>query len=442
MPWFPMFIQLRDAPVLIAGGGTVALRKTEKLLPYGPRITVVAPDIAPELAALPGLTLCRRPFAESDLQGPPVLVIAATDDASLNHKISALCRERRIPVNVVDDPAACGFLFPALVRRGRLSVGISTGGASPTAAVWLKERIEHILPPHFGAALDRLEALRPTLKAQVPDEHERAARFRAAFERELAVPADDSAALPAGHVALVGAGCGKADLITVRGLRLLRQCTALVYDDLIDDSLLDELPPDAQTFYMGKRSGHHAAPQGEINAKLIELARAGHRVVRLKGGDPFVFGRGGEEALALRQAGIDFEVVPGISSAIAIPGEAGIPVTHRGLSREVHIITAHTKAEEELDYRWYAALEGTLVFLMGLQRLEIIARDLQAGGMAGDTPAAVISGGNAVHRAAVRAPLCEIAAAARQAGVEAPAIIVVGEVAALDLYNGAIPETE
>lgn len=434
MPLFPMFVNLDHAPVLLAGGGTVALRKAEKLLPYGAQITVVAPDIVPELAALPGLTLCRRPFEESDLQGPPALVIAATDDTPLNRKIAALCKAQRIPVNVVDDLTACGFVFPALVRRGRLSVGISTGGASPTAAVWLKERIEALLPPHFADSLERLEALRPALKARVPDERARAARFRAAFERELAEPAEPAARTPAGHVALVGAGCGKADLITVRGLRLLRQCTALVYDDLIDDSLLDELPADARTFYMGKRSGHHAAPQGEINAKLIELARAGHRVVRLKGGDPFVFGRGGEEALALRQAGIDFEVVPGISSAIAIPGEAGIPVTHRAMSREVHIITAHTKAEETPDYRRYAALEGTLVFLMGLQRLEKIAADLQAGGMAGDTPAAVISGGNAAHRAVVRAPLREIAAAARQAGVQAPAVIVVGPTAALDLY--------
>lgn len=436
MPWFPMFVQLKGAEALLVGGGTVALRKAEKLLPYGPHIKVVAPDIIPELAALPGLTLCRRPFAESDLQGTPALVIAATDEPALNRNIAALCREKRIPVNVVDDPEACGFLFPALVRRGRLSVGISTGGASPTAAVWLKERIESILPPHFGTALDRLEAMRPALKAQIPEERDRAARFRAAFERELAVPARPAAESPAGHVALVGAGCGSADLITVRGLRLLRQCTALVYDDLIDASLLDELPAGAETFYMGKRSGHHAAPQEEINAKLIELAQAGHRVVRLKGGDPFVFGRGGEEALALRQAGIDFEVVPGISSAIAIPGEAGIPVTHRGLSREVHIITAHTRAEERPDYRKYAALEGTLVFLMGLQRLETIAADLQAGGMAGDTPAAVVSGGNAAHPAAVRAPLCRIARAARTAGVEAPAIILVGNVAALDVYAG------
>ena len=159
MPLFPMFVNLDHAPVLLAGGGTVALRKAEKLLPYGPCLTVVAPEITPELAALPGLTLCRRPFEESDLQGPPALVIAATDDTPLNRKIAALCKAQRIPVNVVDDLTACGFVFPALVRRGRLSVGISTGGASPTAAVWLKERIEALLPPYFADSLERLEAL-------------------------------------------------------------------------------------------------------------------------------------------------------------------------------------------------------------------------------------------------------------------------------------------
>lgn len=437
MSWFPVFINLKDAPVLIAGGGEVALRKVEKLLPYGPKIRVVAPDITPRLAGISGVTLCPKPFEEKDLEGA-VMVIAATDDTSLNRKIAALCRERSIPVNVVDDLEACGFLFPALVRRGSLSVGITTGGASPTAAVWLKEQIEKILPPRFEAVLERMEALRPTLKREVPDQHRRAVRFRKAFEEEMDL---SQGALAPGQVALVGAGCGKWDLITVRGLELLRQCTALVYDDLIDRRLLDQIPSGAEVFYMGKRSGHHAAPQEEINEKLIDLARMGHKVARLKGGDPFVFGRGGEEALALGKAGIPFQVVPGISSAIAIPGEAGIPVTQRGVSREVHIITAHTKGQETPDYRRYAALEGTLVFLMGLQRLELIAAHLKEGGMPEDTPAAVVSGGNAPHKAAVRGTLAGIGAAARQAKVEAPAVLVVGDVADLDLYAGLCGET-
>lgn len=433
MPWFPFFVNLEGTEGLVVGGGTVAQRKVDKLLPYGPHLTVVAPELCPPLEENPDLTLRRRPFQESDLDPAPAFVVAATGDRELNHRIAGLCRARRILVNVVDDPAACGFFFPALVRRGRLSVGISTSGASPTAAVWLKEKIEAMLPSHFAAVLDRLEERRAAMKAEEPDEKRRAARFRNAFELELAASGGPEPDPPTGRVALVGAGCGSADLITVRGLRLLRQCRAVVYDDLIDDALLDQVPPEAERHYMGKRSGKHAAAQQEINRTLIDLARKGGLVVRLKGGDPFVFGRGGEEALALQAAGIAFEVVPGISSAIAIPAEAGIPVTHRATSRAVHIITAHTGAEHQPDYRRYAGLDGTLVFLMGLHRLPQIAAGLMEGGMDPATPAAVISGGNAAHPATVRAPLCEIAAAAQ--GMEAPAVIVVGAVAEMNLRS-------
>ena len=437
MAWFPFFVSLDGAPGLLAGGGQVALRKAEKLLDYGPRLTVVAPRVCPELEELARsarIPLVRRGFQEEDLEPAPLFVIAATGDRALNHRIAALCRRRRILVNVVDDPSACGFLFPALVRRGRLSVGISTGGASPTAAVWLKERVEEALPLDFASILDRLALRRAEEKEALPQESARAERFRAAFEAELAGTASPEGT--GGRVALVGAGCGQADLITVRGLRLLRQCRAVVYDDLIDDALLEEVPPQARRFYMGKRGGRPGASQEEIHRLLVDLARQGGLVVRLKGGDPFVFGRGGEEALALMEAGVDFEVVPGVSSAIAIPAQAGIPVTHRGLSRSVHIITAHAAPGGQPDFRPYAALEGTLVFLMGLGRLPQIVAGLTEGGMPGSTPAAVVSGGNAPHSAAVRAPLAQLVQAARQAGVEPPAVVVVGETAALELLPG------
>ncbi len=237
-----------------------------------------------------------------------------------------------------------------------------------------------------------------------------------------------------GCVWLIGAGCGSADLITVRGLRLLRQCDVVVYDDLIDSALLAEAPREAKRIYMGKRCGKHSAPQEEISRVLMEEARAGRRVARLKGGDPFVFGRGGEEAQALRAAGIPYEEVPGISSAIAIPAAAGIPVTHRGVSRSFHIITGHTAAGGLPEGAAHlAALDGTLVFLMGLSHLEQIAGSLLAAGKAPDTPAAVISGGNAAHPAAVRATLGTIAQRAREADVRPPAVIVVGGTAAMDL---------
>ena len=232
----------------------------------------------------------------------------------------------------------------------------------------------------------------------------------------------------------MGAGCGAADLITVRGLRLIQSCDALLYDDLIDGALLDEAPPHAERVYMGKRAGRHAAPQAAICAELIRQARLGRRVVRLKGGDPYLFGRGGEELLALRSAGIPCQEVPGIPSAIAIPAEAGIPVTHRGVSRSVHILTGHTAdtpdgLPAELDS--LAHTQGTLVILMGLANLERIAERLLAAGMPADTPAAVLSGGSSPHPAQVRAPLAQIAGRTRAAGVQAPAVIVIGGVAAM-----------
>lgn len=244
-----------------------------------------------------------------------------------------------------------------------------------------------------------------------------------------------------GTVYLVGAGCGRADLITVRGLRLLERCDAVVYDDLIDPALLDAAPARALRLYMGKREGQHSAAQEAICARLVELAREGRQVVRLKGGDPFVFGRGGEEVLALMAAGVPFEVVPGVTSPIAIPALAGIPVTHRGLSQSLHIVTAHTADTEDglpAYFDQLAALPGTLVFLMGLSRLERITRRLMAAGKPAETPAAVLSGGNAPHPAAVRGTLEDIAAKARAAGVQAPAVIVVGDVAALELQGNSI----
>lgn len=242
-----------------------------------------------------------------------------------------------------------------------------------------------------------------------------------------------------GFVHLVGAGCGRADLITLRGLERLRRCDVVVYDDLIDPALLDAAPEAAQRIYVGKREGRPSTPQEEICELLVAQARAGRRVVRLKGGDPFVFGRGGEEMLALMAAGVPCDVVPGISSSIAIPGSAGIPVTHRSISASFHVITGHTiHTEDGLpgDFKRLAGLEGTLIFLMGLKEIERISAGLMEAGMARETPAAVISGGCAAHPACVRAPLCEIAGACRQAGVQPPAVIVVGGVAAMNLKSG------
>ncbi|MCI9119978.1 MAG: uroporphyrinogen-III C-methyltransferase [Oscillibacter sp.] len=439
MAYFPFFADIEDLPVLIIGGGTVALRKAEVLLPYGPRLTVAAPEILPELAGIPGLTLLRRPFQPEDLEGI-AFAVAATSDREENRRIGALCRQRGIPVNAVDDREACDFIFPSLLRRGPMTVAISTGGASPTAASTLKRQIAELLPSCLEAVLLDLDASRPQVKAALPPE-KRPAAFAALYRRsmELGRPlteAERASVLEGrkqtGCVWLVGAGCGDADLITLRGLNLLRQSQAVVYDDLIDPELLRLAPFDAEMIYVGKRSGRHSAKQEEICKILIDQARQGKQVVRLKGGDPFVFGRGGEELLALQEAGIPCGEVPGISSAIAVPAAAGIPVTHRRLSRSIHIVTGHTADTANClpeDLPKLAALHGTLVFLMGLEQLPRLAQGLLDAGKAPETPAAVLP----AHSAPVRAPLSEIAEQARQAGAVSPAVIVVGETAAMEL---------
>lgn len=450
MPYFPMFVDLNHKPIVVVGGGAVALRKLQKLAPYGANPTVIAPEILPEIAALPGIRLHRRKFRVWDLHPRPALVIAATNDDHTNRSISRLCQKRHIPVNVADAPERCSFLFPALVQQGNFSAGISTGGASPTAAVYLKERLQAMLPEQLDRLLDWLEAQRPQLKAAIPEQSRRAGAFRRLFDAcmEKGAPLTETekarciVQAPVGSVALVGAGCGKADLITLRGLRLLQQCQAVVYDDLIDPALLDAAPESAMRLYMGKRSGAHSAAQSRINETLIQLAQSGLQVVRLKGGDPYLFGRGGEEMQALQAAGIPCQEVPGIPSAIGIPAEAGIPVTHRGASRGLHIITAHTADTPDglpADFDTLAHLSGTLVFLMGLQQLPKITARLMAAGKDGSTPAAVLSGGNAPNPAQVRAPLAQLAQAAKDAGITPPAIILVGEVAAMDLSSGAKP---
>lgn len=427
MNYFPFFMDIKDKKALVVGGGKVAQRKVEKLLPFEPAITVLSPHISEAIREIPGVTLIEDEFRSEYLEGC-FFVIAATNDRATNRKISDICKERNIPVNSVDDKDACTFIFPAYVIEGNLTVGISTGGASPTASVYIKEKIANAIPEGFSEAVDILEKVRTEIKPCFPEDE-----IRAEFLRDLL-----DEILRKGKVYIVGAGCGDYDLITLRGLKALRACDVVVYDDLIDERLLDEIPRNAETIYVGKRKGKHSQSQEEINEILVNLALEGKIVVRLKGGDPFVFGRGGEEIIALKENGIAFEEIPGISSAIAIPAAEGIPVTHRGMSRDVHIITAHTAEDKGSLPGWYdelAAMPGTLVFLMGLTKLEQIASRLISAGKSPDTPAAVISGGNSKKKMSVRASLQNIAQAVKDAKLQSPAVIVIGEVAALELKS-------
>ena len=432
MSLFPFFVDITGKTALLIGGGRIALHKARKLEPFGARLIVIAPDILPELEALPNIETVRRAFEPEDIgRYRPFFVIAATDDRSISLAAAKECERLGIPINAVDDRELCTFQFPALVSRGSLTVGISTAGKSPTAAASIRALTERILPEDTDALLDGMEALREKLKQTVPEQKERAAILRRCWDYALAhgtLPEDS----PKGFVSLVGGGCGKADLISLRGMRRLTACEAVVYDALVDPALLSLAPEGARLVPVGKRAGKHSASQSEINETLIALAKEGLDVVRLKGGDPYLFGRGGEEAEALTANGIPWEEIPGITSAIAIPAEHGIPVTHRNVSRGVHIITAHTAADGlPQDLPILAKLSGTLVFLMGLGKLGELAEGLMKNGRSPETPAAVVSGGSAKTSYCVRGTLSDIAENA--SGAEPPAVIVVGDVAAFDL---------
>lgn len=440
MSEFPMFVELAGESCLVVGGGQVAGRKTRVLTDCGALVTVAAPEIGEELKRNPAVTILERPFREEDLEKDWTLVIAASDDPQVNARVTALCREKRIPVNRADEQGKGGFLFPALIHRGDLTIGISTGGASPAAAGYFRRLIETVLPEKTEKMLSSLRCCREVVSKKLPKEKRRSALLAAAKqtlekgdcltqqEQQRLLNCVEKGEPVTGRVHLVGAGCGSADLITVRGLRLVQSCDALVYDELIDKALLDAAPPWAEKISMGKRAGKESARQEDIIETMISLARQGKTVVRLKGGDPYLFGRGGEEQLALQAAGIVWDEVPGIPSAIGIPAQFGIPVTHRNVSRSLHIITAHTADTGVLppDMEKYAQLSGTLVFLMGLGKLEAISKSLMENGKDPATPAAVLSGGNAKQQC-IRGSLETIAQLAKDA--QAPAIILVGAVA-------------
>lgn len=450
MAYFPFFVDIGGKNGLIVGGGRIALHKLQKLLPYEAVLKVVAPDVSEELwqtALEKDICVIKRKFEPSDLDGM-CFVIAASDDMEANAEVGRLCRERNLLVNVVDDKEACSFLFPSLVKAGNLSIGISTEGTSPEVAAELRGRAAAMIPSDMDAILAYLGSLRPLAKAHIQDSGRRAAFLKdmaqvcldtnAVFDTQETLRRLESyvhggeAGREAG-VLLVGAGCGSSDLITMRGLRAIRRAQVLVYDDLIDPALLEYASERCERIYVGKRNGRHSMAQEQIQELLIQKAREGGLVVRLKGGDPFVFGRGMEEMMALRSEGIPVAYIPGISSCVAIPAFAGIPVTYRAVSRSFHVITGHMAGQDaamrsDLDFAVLARLEGTLVFMMGLGQLSRIAQGLIDAGKEASTPTAVVHGTFGASVEAVRGRLDDIAAKAAEAAVQTPAVIVVGAV--------------
>jgi len=452
MSLYPLFADLRARAVLVVGGGVVAERKVRALLESGADISVGAPDLTPRLAAqaAAGQLVHRAGLFEQAWLDDVWLVVAATGDNEVNRTIAALANTRRLFVNVVDDAELSTFHVPAIVDRSPLMVAISSGGAAPALARQVRARIESLLEPSLGPLTALAQRWRARLRAHLPDPIARRRFFeqvvlgpvarllrqQRADEAEnnlrTALETHEASSENAGSVVLVGAGPGDPDLLTLGGLRALGTADVIMHDRLVSPEVLALARRDAELIEVGKEAGNHHATQTQINALLLEHARAGKRVVRLKGGDPFVFGRGGEELQFLRAHAIPCEVVPGITAAVACAAYAGIPLTHREHAHSVQFATAHGKASlDALDWRTLANAQQTLAFYMGVASLERVRSRLLAVGRAAGTPFALIENGTRANQRVIIGTLGQLPERAREHGVQSPALLIVGEVAAL-----------
>jgi uroporphyrin-III C-methyltransferase/precorrin-2 dehydrogenase/sirohydrochlorin ferrochelatase len=452
MNYFPAFFDLSAQKVLIVGGGEVALRKLSLLERSGANITVVAPEVLPEFrerAAGGGIRTLIREFVPDDLDGAR-LVIVATSRRAVNRWIAALSEARGIPVNVVDDREASRFIVPAVIERGPVVVAISTGGTSPVLARRLRERLEALIPARLGELSLWLQTLRRTARKRLRDSGARRRYFEqivdgpaarrfvqgdthgatSLAQRLLALSA--SSPRESGEVALVGAGPGDPELLTLKALRALQDADVILHDRLVSPGVLDLARRDAKLICVGKAAGSIGRTQAEINALLIEHAAQGRRVVRLKGGDPFMFGRGGEELEALQKARIRFSVIPGITAAAGCAAYAGIPLTHRDHAHSVSFVTGHEDGDgREPDYQALAKPGITAVFYMGLARVAHIAAQFVRHGAPKTLPAALIAQGTLENQRVITATLATIAEACARSRLESPALLVIGEVVSL-----------
>jgi len=443
----PIFCQLRGRACLLVGGGDVAERKARLLLDAGAQLTVNALTFIPQFTAWAAegmLTLVEGEFSET-LLDECWLAIAATDNDAVNQRVSDAAETRRIFCNVVDAPKEASFIMPSIIDRSPLMVAISSGGTSPVLARLLREKLESLLPQHLGHVAKFAGQLRSRVKRHFATMSERRRFWEKLFvndrlaqslanqnmvavesitEQMLNEPLDNR-----GEVVLVGAGPGDAGLLTLKGLQQIQQADVVVYDRLVSDEIMNLVRRDADRVFVGKRAGYHCVPQEEINQILLREAQSGKRVVRLKGGDPFIFGRGGEELETLCHAGIPFSVVPGITAASGCSAYSGIPLTHRDYAQSVRLVTGHLKTGGELDWANLAAEKQTLVFYMGLNQAAAIQEQLIAHGMQADMPVALVENGTSVQQRVVSGTLSELGELAQQ--VKSPSLIIVGRVVAL-----------
>lgn len=461
MEYFPVFLKGSSLKVLIVGAGEVGARKLELILKSTSNISIVAPwvcDTVKNLVAQHNLSLAERPFAPSDLDDKNI-VFVATDSESTNADIHRLATERNLLVNVVDNTPLCEFITPSIVDRSPLIIAMSSGGVAPVVLRYMRQKLESLIPNNFARLGVFSEKFRQSVKDKLDSVTERRYFWEEVLDGSIAedvlqgnnqkAEEDFVVALDAyaakeqtqGEVYLVGAGPGDPDLLTFRALRLMQKADVVVYDRLVSPAIVELVRRDAEKIYVGKAKSKHTIPQEDINQLLVDQAKLGNRVVRLKGGDPFIFGRGGEELQTLVEQGIAFQVVPAITAAAGAAAYSGIPLTHRDHAQSVTFATGHLR-DDTINLDWPALVNThqTLVFYMGMTGLEIICRELIAHGMPADMPIAIVASATLPHQRVITGTLTTIKAIVDAADIKPPALIIVGTVVNLrDDLNWFIP---
>jgi len=451
MDYLPLFFKLENRNALLVGGGQVALRKARLLVRTKAIVTVISREIDPQLAQLlkenNGISIIGE-YSDT-LLDEKLLVTAATDDQALNERVYRDALARNIPVNVVDNPALCTFVFPAIVDRSPIVIAISSGGKAPVLVRVLRAKLETLIPNGYSKLGELAGQFREQVKAKFKTINQRrhfwesilqgqvaetmlAGREKDAYQMMEKKLENANTQLPAGEVYLVGAGPGDPELLTFKALRLMQQADVVLYDALVSKEVMELCRRDADLVFVGKQRDNHAVPQQSINQMLVDHAKKGRRVVRLKGGDPFIFGRGGEELQLLKEQGIPFQVVPGITAASACSTYAGIPLTHRDYAQSVTYVTGQQKnRSSELDYSQLVRDGQTVVFYMGLHNLADICSKLVAAGQDAKTPAAIVSKGTSADQQVLVGDLSNLVELQASAKLAAPALIIVGQVVLL-----------
>ncbi len=452
MDYLPIFVDLKKRLVLVVGGGNVAARKVGLLLRAGAKVRVVSPAITASLQSrcdVGQVEHITAKYEASHLSGA-ALVIAATDDMSVNRQVYEAAKQRGVPVNVADAPELCTFILPSIIDRSPVVVAVSTGGASPTLGRLLRARLETMIPHSYGRLAELTRRFRQPVKKRFKTLSQRRhfwegiidgpvaemvysnrdAQAEEALKR--AIEAANSAPPAKGEVYLVGAGPGDPDLLTFRALRLMQVADVVLYDRLVSPQILDLVRREAEQIYVGKKRAYHAVRQEEINQLLVDLAKQGKRVLRLKGGDPFIFGRGGEEIAGLADEGIPFQVVPGVTAAAGCSSYAGIPLTHRDYAQSVMFVTGQLK-DGSVDLQWQALAQPhqTVVVYMGLAGLDIICKKLIQHGVSSDMPAALVQQGTTVSQRVFIGTLNNLSQLIREHEVRAPTLLIIGQVVQL-----------